>query len=356
MSVMGRQARRLFDLDIDEVSAVDRPANQHGLISISKSLGTDNTPEEGSMGTIYDAEGIEVFEDELEHGDVVFDEDGQELVYVEDGGEPLEGFDDGDDEVGKAGVPGVLRGGARGANARFYARQDLEGRARQVRGGYKAGRGNRKVIGADNTGGGQLAAVRAANFTGRHRNAVLAGGAAAGATAAGAGYEATKKSLGDSILADFSKAVTESDRQAVVVRLAQELDAQRAVNQRIVKSLDAIEDRHVTEAYVVKAAEYGLPVESTELGEILKSISGVLTDRQLELVDGIFAVAGEAITKEYGYAGGALNGGAYADLEAMASELVGKAAGGISMEQAQVALLEHDPSLYDAYLDEKMGR
>jgi len=378
MSVMGRQARRLFDLDIDEVSAVDRPANQHGLISISKSLGTDNTPEEGSMGTIYDAEGIEVFEDELEHGDVVFDDDGQELVYVEPDGEPLEGFD-GDDVQKDA------------RTRAFYGAQDLAGRGRKAaRTASVMGRRRARQAGAEvgrqaRTAGPQFSrgqaighdarkfgsdgySARSALSQGqpseaagylvsRNRNKLIAGGAGAGAaTAGGVGYHEAKKSLGDTILADFSKAVTEADRQAVVVSLARELDAQRSANMRIAKQLDDFEDRQVTDTLVAKAASYGLPIESYELADILKSISSVLDDQQLAVVDRIFETAGELIFKEYGYAGGAANGGAYADIEAMASELVGKAAGGVSMEQAQVALLEHDPELYDAYLNEKMGR
>ena len=33
---MGRQVKRLSNLEIDEISLVDRPANQHGLVAIAK--------------------------------------------------------------------------------------------------------------------------------------------------------------------------------------------------------------------------------------------------------------------------------------------------------------------------------
>jgi hypothetical protein len=34
-----RTVKRLYDLEIDEISLVDRPANQHGLVAIAKRPG-----------------------------------------------------------------------------------------------------------------------------------------------------------------------------------------------------------------------------------------------------------------------------------------------------------------------------
>lgn len=337
MSTMGRPARRLFDLEIDEVSAVDRPANQHGLISISKSLGTDNTPEEGGM-TIYDEKGVEVFEDELEFGQTVYDEDNNPLVYV-----PVEQAET-DDEATEpvlAGVGKAVRFGdprkVAGAAKRGYQREMAEGSGNRAKAGARAVRsGFRQAPGSLAAAGG--------------------GAALAGAGAAGAGYEATRKSLGDEILEQFSKAVTDADREAIIAKALGRIEATEAENAELRKSFDELEDQRITEAFVSKAADYDLPVHPEVLGPILKAMVEVLDDDQLDVVDRLFTSAG-VVYKEAGYTGGALNGGIVDEVAGMAAELVGKSAGALTMEQAAVAVYENSPEAYDEYLrDTTMGR
>jgi hypothetical protein len=72
----------LTDMEIDEISTVDKTANQFSRFVIAK-----RAPEEEEMPQIYDQEGSPLTEDDLEFGDVVFDEDGQAYEYVEDTGE-----------------------------------------------------------------------------------------------------------------------------------------------------------------------------------------------------------------------------------------------------------------------------
>jgi hypothetical protein len=81
------QVRRVTDMVIDEISLVDRPANQHATIVLAK---RDN--QEAAVGSYYDQQGDEVDVNTLEHGDVVFDEDMG--VHWWDNGvdDPPEGF------------------------------------------------------------------------------------------------------------------------------------------------------------------------------------------------------------------------------------------------------------------------
>jgi hypothetical protein len=81
--VMGDVAKnKLFAMEIDEISLVDRPANQHASVLISKA----DTPEEEAMGYV-DADGTPIDETELEHGDVVYNDSGDPFVFVEEGRE-----------------------------------------------------------------------------------------------------------------------------------------------------------------------------------------------------------------------------------------------------------------------------
>lgn len=78
----GRVAKHVSDMEIDEISLVDRPANQHALVTIAKR----RAPEEDAVPeteTYYDAQGAPVVAEELQFGDHVFDADGIEYVLDE---------------------------------------------------------------------------------------------------------------------------------------------------------------------------------------------------------------------------------------------------------------------------------
>lgn len=96
---MGRRVRALQDLEIDEVSVVDKGANQLAPVVIAKSA----SGEEEKMD-FYDADGTPVDPETLAEGDVVFDAEGQAWAYSEE--EEDDDFEDElDDEpvlVGKA--------------------------------------------------------------------------------------------------------------------------------------------------------------------------------------------------------------------------------------------------------------
>jgi hypothetical protein len=74
----------LTDMEIDEISTVDKTANQLSRFVIAK-----RAPEEDEMPQIYNQQGQPLKEDDLEFGDIVFDDDGQAYEYVEDAGEEI---------------------------------------------------------------------------------------------------------------------------------------------------------------------------------------------------------------------------------------------------------------------------
>lgn len=68
-----RTANRLYVGEIDEVSAVDRPANQHGRVAIAKR-------EDREMPNYFDAQGNPVQLEDLQVGQVIYDDAGREFV------------------------------------------------------------------------------------------------------------------------------------------------------------------------------------------------------------------------------------------------------------------------------------
>ena len=71
------RVRELRDLVIDEISLVDKGANQHATVTIAKRRG-----EEEQDMTYYDGDGNPVDTTSLEIGDVVYDEQGSEYEFV----------------------------------------------------------------------------------------------------------------------------------------------------------------------------------------------------------------------------------------------------------------------------------
>lgn len=266
-SDMSRPVKKLFDLEIDEVSVVDRAANQHSLIAFAKSAnaGEVTTPVEESMPEeIFDQAGNAVDVETLEHGDVVFDADGAEYVWIEN------------DEQAPA---------------------ELEE--------------DEKVL-------------------------------------AGVG-----KSLGDAVLEELSKAVTEADRQKAIAKAMDEVSKAQAEAREAREWALAEREARLTTEYIGKAAEFNLPVAPEVLGPILKSIDEKLDADEAEVLKELLASVGDSLFNEIGYVGESSNSSVLDTVNAYAAEMIGKS--DLTREQALTAMFEANPEAYDAYLSE-MGR
>jgi len=331
------RVRKLTDIEIDEVSVVDRPANQHGLIAFSKAHqgdGTDN--EEGTMppdaDVIYDVEGDEVDPGLLEHGDVVYDESGNEYVFVE---EDDDGAGEVEDDVEK-GIGNPITG--------------IKQVGRSVRTGWnnpQLGAGPNAILkpGAD-VRFGQKARGAAEHVK---RNKWAYGGGAAATGVLGGGY-AMSKSAGDSVLEALSKAVTDADRDAIIAKAMDDVEIYKAMAEENAEALAYEQDIRLTEAYISKASEYNLPVSPAVFGPILKSIAEALSDEELDVLDAIFEAIGDALYEEVGYVGDTDNGSVVDMVDAYADELVGKS--DMSHAEAAVAMYSAHPEAYEAYLAE----
>jgi len=75
--VTTRRVKELTNIEIDEISLVDRPANQHARVTIAKRATKEDTVPE-----IYNENGELLDADLLEPGDTVFDEDGNAFEVV----------------------------------------------------------------------------------------------------------------------------------------------------------------------------------------------------------------------------------------------------------------------------------
>jgi hypothetical protein len=389
-TVMSRPVKKLFDLEIDEVSVVDRAANQHSLIAIAKSLGGAQTLEDPmTVGQVEVVDELELFDaagnpvEELAHGTYYYDAEGREFFYDaqadleeddEDGEDLDEGDDadeadeaeDGEEDFGKAaipasawGIPGAALQGKKGASM-------LKGPMRLPKEGLSVQREGFRDLFAPRT---VTPGKKAKGWRGKHgyyknnqvtrradwRNIGIGATGVAAAGAAGYGASQMSKSLSESVLERLSKAVSEKDREEVVVGLAQELEVYKAATEELVVDLEAERDARIEEVFISKAAEYNLPIDPQTLGGLMFRIAKgeAATVEDMELLDELFSAVGDALYDEVGYLGESSNNSVIDVVDAYADELVGKS--GLTREQAFTAMLENNPAAYDAYINE-MGR
>lgn len=348
---MTKAVKRLYDIEIDEISLVDRPANQHGVVAIAK------RHQEEDMPGLFDADGDEVNENELEVGDYVYDEDGNEFVVTPDDDEETTGgfqeqlaFDDEyDDEpmlVGKAATDSLLRRGQK-----------------TVAGwrSHKAGETPLSFADEDFTSGHKLRG-RAVERAGkekerfmRNRPAYIAG--ATGGTVGAAeghrrGRRGVHKSLGSEVYEELSKALGQDDRDQVISKMADQVEIYKSQAEQAMALAEELAYERELEAYTEIAKGYNLPVDPTRLGQILKNAADTLPDEDLADLDRLLQAQSE-MYEEIGTNGSMATSNVMEQVNAMALQTVGKA--DISESEAVVALFAANPAAYDEYLTEQRG-
>ena len=313
----GKLVKRLYDLEIDEISLVDRSANQHADVAIAKR-------DEDTM-TVIDERGAEVDLETLEPGDVVFDsETGEPLVACEEGAEPSDYYEldeESTEELAEVGKSLVSKASP------LQALGPLAAKARQA---------------------GASATYKAPGLLGT-RNRRLATGAG-GAALAGAGAGRFGKSLGEEVYESLSKALNDDSRNEVISKALEQARDEVAEARREAKEAwefakglqDQLEEERLTEI----AKNYGVPGKPEELVEILKS----LPPEHAARLDQVLSSVGEQLFEQHGSDLGDMAGTVHGQIEAMAAEAVTKA--DVSAEAAVTALYDANPAAYDQYLAE----
>ena len=372
---MSVRRNRLHDMTIDEVSLVDRAANQLANIAFSKAANQeDDMPEQLEL---FDEDGFPVDTDSLDINDVVYDMDGNPGVIVPDD-EFEDEYDEDLEPVGKAGFASGLMGmadntsrGARGYRAGAAARRRglsakrkaTGSRGRAVNNLNQLENSGRRVVPAgmnvDNPSFNSRLTRAGMQYRAAPTTGALAVGGGLGAGGVGGAWAVNEhkrnnvgKSLGDAVLEELSKAASEDERSEIIAAAMQEVEIAKAQAEQAMAYAEQAQDEQLEIAFISKAAEYNLPVSPEVLGPILKSASAVLSDEQLDVLDQLFSGIGEYLYEELGVVGDTDNDDVYSQVDLAARELVGKADGSISTEQATTMMFETNPAAYEQYLAE----
>lgn len=116
-------------------------------------------------------------------------------------------------------------------------------------------------------------------------------------------------------------------------------------------------DYRLEQEYISKAANLALPVSPQELGPVLKRMDDLMDHKDAEIITKALLAGSEAIQTVFEEAG-TTYGAAYETLskvDQVANELVAKSGHQMTREQATAAIYEMDPSLYSEYLSDKNG-
>jgi len=336
---MPRPIRNLTDMEIDEISTVDKAANQYSRFVIAK-----RAPEEEEMPQLYNQEGQPLDEDQLEFGDIVYDDEGTAYEYVEDDDEDAAENEDENElqEVGKARVfrfsPGTANNGRFGSTAEEAARAFGSGGAR-----HKVSQAAGKVFGQGRT---------ARN---RKIGAGIGAGGAGAAAAGGYGHKKLSKSFSEEVMEELSKAFSDNDRDEIIAKALGRVEELESAQQEAFEIAKSERDLRLTREYISKAAEYNLPVDPEVLGPVLYRMADTMSFEDCKVIAKCLETAGEILFEETGYTGGGDNADIYSQVEKHAYDTFGKAEDFNSVSAIN-QVFDQNPDAYDEYLAAQRNR
>jgi hypothetical protein len=385
---------KLSDLNIDEVSLVRKGANQHARVAIAKSAGGEVDEE------YFDQEGNAVDVEELEHGDIVFDSDGEAYQYDEPGDDDDEvekalyvGGREVTSRVGRAAGKAYIGAGRKAKSANKFRIQTGAIAGQAARRGAKrvssaAGTGAGFVAGNAKRGAGAVAGAARSTGTAAGNAGNAMGGAIRGAAAqtegflrtennafntrgrigalgaggvlagAGGGYAAgsngrVRKSASDDLREELSKALTDDDRDEVIAKAFGYVEQAEQVAQEAWEiAEEERENRRAAEFYEVAKSYDMVPVDTEDLAIAMMHMADLLPEEDVQVIAkalGFAADVADELYEEQGNVGGGDNSDVMEQLQTFARNRVAKSGEG-SAEQYLVDALNHDPAVYDQYL------
>lgn len=329
---------KLVDMNFDEVSFVKKGANQYSKVSIAKSLESE---EKNMSGELFNEDGSVVDPEDLNEGDVVFDQEGNEFKVTAE----ADDNDDNDDDDENEDVEKSIRSGAN-ALRRSFQRGSTVG---DMRGQTFTSPAAQGIYDRANRHAGGLHG--AAHFTGRNKRKIAGGaaGTAAGGTGYGVYQSRDKESLGKSLREEFSKALTDEDRDQIITKAFDQMEEFQLQAEYAAEIAKSEQDARVFNEYVGIAKSYTLPFDDDELAYAMMEAESNLTPESAEIVAKAFDLASNAIETEIGYEG--FDGPSVMNEVGDFMEEIGKS----NDPDAFLQLMESNPELYDEYLNEQQS-
>lgn len=322
---MSNVIKTLRDMEIDEISLVDRPANAHAKVVIAKRA----TQEETVPEDVFNEDGEVIDVSELSEGDVVFDEEGNPFLIVEDDEPEGEFQTEQESELEDAGV-------SKGVGSVVNA----------LKTGFKSPKATLpfKPKGAEGI----------ASSVGQHigRNKLAYGAGTAAVTGAGGAYALKKnddgKTFAEELREELSKSLTDIERDEVISKAFAQVEEMQESLMQAEEIAKSERDLRLVREYEEVAKSYNLPIPSDELAPVLMAIAEELPYEYGEVIHKALSAAGEIIFEEYGTEGAGSNNDVLTAVDAYIDENVSKS--DISKAEAVEAVFDANPGAYDEYM------
>lgn len=354
--------KNVTDMEIDEISVVDRGGNQFADVLIAKrATEEDDVPEDIEL---FDEHGEPV--SSLEDGQVVYDAEGNAYEFeADDEAEGLEIVMDASDEddVEESGedldaelaelteeeLADVEKGFANPFKILSTKVQGYMPKAKQLGASALASKPVQSTVGAAKTAG---------NAATKTPGRALATGAVAG-TAGGAGAvsafgnkDGIRKSFSEEVMEELSKAMTDEDRDAVLSKALGQVEAALEAQAEAFEIAKSERELRLTNEYISKAAEYNLPVDPAELGPVLYRMVETMSHEDCAVIAKCLDAASTALFEEVGYIGGGDNVDPLEQVNALAAESLSKHE---DRTNAFLSVMDEHPGAYDEYLAARRG-
>lgn len=354
--------KNVTDMEIDEISVVDRGGNQFADVVIAKRADEEeDVPEEFEL---FDEHGEPV--SSLEDGAVVYDADGNAYQFEAD--DSVDGIelvlDDADveDEADEVEVEAVTEDEPELELAKGFADPFLKLSAKakgiipKAGGAVKSFAGGVKGQAGPGTSALNSSANQAGGFINRNKKP-LAVGAGVGAVGAGgvavtANKDGLRKSFSEEVMEELSKAMTDEDRDEVLSKALGAVEEQLAEAAKYAEIAKSERELRLTNEYISKAAEYNLPVDPAELGPVLYRMVESMSHEDCAVIAKCLDAASSALFDEVGYIGGGDNADPLERVNALAAESVSK---NEELHKAFLDIMDDNPGAYDEYLAARRG-
>lgn len=229
-------------------------------------------------------------------------------------------------------------------DARGYWNKALPGRGNAAERRMRVG-DVRNVMNQTLTGGrGAEVGAHVGRNAGRY--AAGAGTAAVGGAGYGAYEYNRRRNVGKSLREEFSKALTDDDRESVISKAMDAISQLEEQNEIALEIAKSEQEQRIFNDYVSIAKTYDLPFEDDVVASAMMEAEANLSEEACAVIAKSFELASNLITQEIGYD----------ELGSDAMYIVDDALDEIGKSgdpEAITQLLENNPELYEAYLAEK---
>lgn len=161
-------------------------------------------------------------------------------------------------------------------------------------------------------------------------------------------------------LTELSKALDDDDEREVINKALESVGKAEYRARQAETIAKAERDLRLEREFVAKAAEFNLPIKSSELGPVLKRAAEALEEEDFKtIVKCLRSSSAQADFSspfsEVGKRGGGDNADVLSEVDAAAQELVQKGTN-LTPEAATLQVLNNNPAAYDEYLRDKRQR